>query len=271
MNQNYKFRHNGSKSVDKEISNKLKEVVSQKTFEKNDLFQTNIFNQQIKNELLSSLPVSDLQNLYSLMELVQLDKDEYIYQPDNFIHYLYFPETAVISEYQILQNGKTIELSMVGREGIVGASSVLNSNCSRNWSQVLIPGQAYRIDSKAFELETNSKEAVKKIFFNFINLYISQISQKIICNNHHTIEERLCLWLLMINERCDDKNLPLTQEQIANYLGTYRPSITLITQTLRQKGIIDSRRGKIIILDEANLKKMSCDCYTMIKTNQQTA
>lgn len=265
MNQNYKFQNGYSKSVSQTVSKNLKDSFRHQTFAKDNLFQTNGFIEQPKNELLNSLPASDLQNLFPLLELVRLDKNEYIYQPDDLIHSLYFPETAIVSEYQILENGKTIELSMIGREGIVGASSVFNSNYSRNWSQVLIPGNAYRIDSKTFEQETNSNEVIKKVFFNFINLYISQISQRIICNNHHTVEERLCLWLLMINERCDDESLPLTQEQIANFLGTYRPSITVITQTLRQQGLIDSLRGKIIILDKENLKKMSCDCYSMIK------
>ncbi len=265
MNQTYKFQNGNSKSVNQTISKNLKEAFKQQAFTKGNLFQTNGSMKQPKNELLNSLPTSDLQNLLPLLELVRLDKSEYIYQPDDLIHSLYFPETAIVSEYQILENGKTIELSMIGREGIVGASSVFNSNYSRNWSQVLIPGNAYRINSKAFEQETNSNEVIKKVFFNFINLYISQISQRIICNNHHTVEERLCLWLLMINERCDNESLPLTQEQIANFLGTYRPSITVITQTLRQQGLIDSLRGKIIILDKENLKKMSCDCYSMIK------
>ncbi len=271
MNQNYKLQRNASNRFGNEIADNSARPFSQQISQRNNLSHTNMFKEQVKNELLNGLKLSDLESLYSLMELVNMVKNEYIYQPDNFIHSLYFPETAVISEYQILENGKTIEISMIGREGIIGASSIFNSNFSRNWSQVLIPGSAYRIDSKAFEDVAYSNNEIKKVFFNFINLYISQISQRIICNNHHTVEERLCLWLLMINERCDDKNLLLTQEQIANYLGTYRPSITIITKTLREKGLIDSLRGKIIILDEANLKNMSCDCYSMIKNRRENA
>lgn len=95
--------------------------------------------QQLNNKILNLLPVSDMQKLLPLMEKVQLEKDQYVYQPDDLINYIYFPIDAVITEYQILHSGKTIELSLIGWEGIVGGRSVFNSEVSHNWFQVLIP------------------------------------------------------------------------------------------------------------------------------------
>ena len=265
MNQPYKIQNGNSNYENHPIIQNLTNTVNYWTSGKTKTFQAGLPKKQIRNEILKSLSVTTVEEIFPFIEQVHLNPGEYIYQPDDIINYLYFPETAIISDFQILEDGKTLEVAMIGREGIAGINSVFNSHSSPNWLQVSISGKALRIDSTIFRREFNNCEVLQNLFFDYINMYIAQISQKVICNNHHSVEERLCCWLLMISDRCELNKLPLTQEQIAGFLGVHRPSITLITQSLREKGIIDYVRGKISILDKEKLEVLSCDCYSTTK------
>lgn len=261
MNQERKLRNGKEKFNNQAVIGNPNGNLIHKTFGKIRLSQTYLFREQINNELLKNLPASQPENYFASMELVYLDRHENIYKPDDFIHYIYFPESAVVSEFQILEDGKTVEVAMTGCEGLIGINAVFNARPSQNWSQVLIPGKALRINCESFRKKLDDCAAFQRRIYQFVNLYIAQISQRVVCNNYHTVEERLCCWLLMVKDRCDCESLPLTQEQIARFLGVHRPSITLITQSLRDKGAIDYVRGKISILDEQKLKNLSCICY----------
>ena len=229
---------------------------------KTKISQTNFLKDQSNNKFLNDLPESVRQNLFSVIETVYLESGEYVYQPDDKLGYLYFPESAVISEFQILEDGKTIEVAITGPEGVTGMTSVFSSQPVINWSQTLIAGKARRINLKFFRREIAVSSNFQEILFDYINSYIAQISKKVACCNFHPLEKRLCGWFLTLHDHYGG-NLPLTQEQIARSLGVHRPSITLITQLLREQGIIDYRRGKLLILDRRGLEFSACECYSV--------
>lgn len=265
MNQKQNLENGNSKYENQAIFQNINKISNQWALGKLKPSQTYLFQNKINNKTLNGLSRGVLENLFPSMELVYLDQNEYIYQPDDFIRYIYFPESAVVSEYQILEDGKTIEIMMTGNEGMTGISSVFNCQQSPNWTQVSIAGQALRIDSKVLMEEFKHCSEIQELLFDYVNLYINQISQKVICNGYHSVEERLCCWLLMIQDRCLRDKLALTQEQIARSLGVHRPSITITTQSLREKEIIDYIRGKISILDRQKLESAACVCYWMTK------
>lgn len=264
MNQERKLQNGNSRFANHAIRGNLNGNLTRRAFEKIKLSRACLFKETVNNDLLKGLSAADLENFSYLMDTVYLDLHENIYKPDDHVRYIYFPESAVVSEFQILEDGKTVEVAMTGCEGMIGITSVFNSQPTQNWSQVLIPGKALRIDGEAFRKKIACCAAFQKTIYQFVNSYIAQISQKVVCNNHHTVEERLCFWLLMINDRCGHENLPLTQEQIARFLGVHRPSITLITQSLRDQRAIDYVRGKISILDRQKLGNLSCVCYSAV-------
>lgn len=265
MNQGYRFQNGRAELPGQKILKSLRTRLPQTAEGKIYPAQACLSKNQLANELLGELSVSDAENLLASMHSIYLDKRDFIYQPDDEIEYLYFPESAVISEFQILENGKTIEISMIGREGVAGISSLFGSQPSLNFSEVLIPGTALRISSKCLKQQLKTCCCLQEKIFRFANRYVSQISRRIVCNQHHTMEERICLWLLMIYGRCGRKSLPLTQEQIARFLGVHRPSVTLITQILRDKGIIDYVRGTISITDKQKLINSACSCYSLVE------
>lgn len=267
MNHKYNVQNQSFNSGNQALFQNLKGISRGWSVNKSKPPQSYLYKYQIGNDIINNLPANLLANISSFAELVYLKNNESLYQPDDSIHFLYFPETAVISEFQILEDGRTIEVAMIGREGVIGINSIFNSHSSQNWSQVSVAGKALRVDANIFRQEFSHCEPLQELFFEFVNKYISQISQKVICTSHHSVEERLCCWLLMIQDRCCKDTLLLTQEQIARLLGVHRPSVTLITQLLRQNGIIDYVRGKIFILDRQKLEFSSCSCYLTSKLN----
>ena len=224
----------------------------------------NLSIEAINNKFLKGLPERTRHSIFSLMETIYLDGGEYIYQPEDKSGYLYFLESAVVSEFQILEDGKTVEVAITGNEGVVGITSVFSSQPALNWSQTLISGKARRIGASVFRREITACAHFQEILCDYTNSYIAQISRKVVCGSFHPLEKRLCCWLLTLDDCCGD-DLLLTQEQIARSLGVHRPSITLVTQSLREQGIIDYTRGKVRILDRQSLEAAACECYSAVQ------
>ncbi|MEO7674405.1 MAG: Crp/Fnr family transcriptional regulator [Pyrinomonadaceae bacterium] len=216
---------------------------------------------------IGGLPSALFNKVKPLLKLTMLTKDDYLYQQDDRVDFVYFPETAVISEFQMLADGRTIEVAVTGTEGAVGISSVWSTSSAVNCAQVCVGGTAYRIEAEILERELAYSKPLQRWLHNQINSYIKQISQKVICNTHHAVEERFCTWLLMLQDRSGKSKFSLTQEYIAGVLGVYRPSVTCMAKSLREKNAIDYVRGQIFISDRQKLKKMSCACYAEINTN----
>lgn len=265
MNQGYKTQN--ARSLNQKIYTNPHPGLLQRSNGKIKLSPSFWYNDSISNELLKHISFFEEKEFFNAMELVNLERCEDVSKPEDTIHYLYFPESAVVSEFQILENGKTVEISMTGREGVVGVNAIFNGRQTQNFSQVLIPGRAFRISSKFFQKQISDCDFFQQSIYKYVNQYISQISQRVVCNSQHSTEERLCLWLLMITERCGKNSLPLTQEQIARFLGVHRPSVTLVTQNLRNEGVIDYVRGKISITDREKLKNRSCSCYAAMEND----
>ncbi len=215
----------------------------------------------VSNQVLNSLNAVDFAHLRPYLEPVSLVLGESLYQPQDRIHYIYFPETAVISDLQMLEDGRTVEIAMIGKEGIVGLSSVFNSQTAANWTEVVVAGNALKLNAQILKQEFGSNNSLQTSLFGYVNSYIEQISQKIICNNYHQLKERFCSWLLMLQRRSDSNEFFLTHEQIARFLGVHRPGITHIASELREGAIIDYRRGQIIILKHQELENLTCSCF----------
>jgi len=203
-----------------------------------------------------------LNKVRPLLKQTHLVKDEYLFQQDDDVDFVYFPENAVISEFQMLADGRTIEVAVTGSESAVGIAAVWSTSSAVNCAQVCVGGDAYRIEKDVLERELSYSRPLQRWLHDQINSYIKQISQKVICNTHHAVEERFCTWLLMLQDRSRKNKFNLTQEYIAGVLGVYRPSVTCMAKSLREKNAIDYVRGQIFITDRSKLRKMCCSCYT---------
>lgn len=218
------------------------------------------------NALISALP-ADLKNILTpMLKPVMLKKEQFIYQEDDDLDFIYFPITAVVSEFKMLEDGRMVEIAVTGNEGAIGLSSLFSEHpAAMNYTQVTQAGTAMKIDAMAFEKILRSNDKLRHGLNKFVNQYIRQISQKAICNMYHSVKERFCTWLLMVQDRCGRSTLTLTHEQIARTLGVYRPSITCIAQELREMKLINYSRGGISICNRERVKKSACTCYSELR------
>lgn len=217
------------------------------------------------NNVLTSLPQSVFRLLQPSMKRVQLEKEEFLFQPDDEPDFIYFPETAAVSEFQILEDGRMVEVAIIGREGAVGLSKLFCSAKIPNCVQVSQGGSAIRINVVEARKTIHQRPEMAFYFYPFVDAYIRQISQKTVCNLYHSVRARFCTWLLMVQDRCDAPVLHLTHEQIARTLGVYRPRITCIARELKKKNVISYSRGGISICNRSEIENSACDCYQEIR------
>jgi len=218
----------------------------------------------LMNRILASQSEEIFAELHPYLESISFAGGDYVYQPGDAVDFIYFPETAIASEFQILEDGRMIEIAMTGNEGVLGLMPVFNSHTAVNWTQISVSGTAAKLNRTIFEKKLFRHPAFQTKMFEYIGEYITQISQRSVCNCYHHIEQRFCSWLLMLQERKRSNKLQLTQEQIARSLGVHRPSLTHIAQHLREKKVINYARGKIYILDQAELRRFACPCSSEI-------
>jgi len=214
------------------------------------------------NQLLAELPKDLFAKLQPSLRSVFLPADQYLYMQDDRLDYVYFPETAVISEFRTLDDGRMVEVTITGHEGAVGFLPLFCHTSVTNCTQVSQAGSAVRIESEVLSKLIRLNPELSNALTPQVGQYVRQISQRSICNMYHSVKERLCTWLLLAQDRSGKQTMKLTHEQIARILGVYRPSVTCITLEMRKGKLIDYSRGGLSIRDRAKIEQSACTCYT---------
>lgn len=218
-----------------------------------------------QNILLRHLLEADAEFLLPQIRIGRLSFNDTIYEYGDSIDDVFFPLDSIVSSLAIMEDGTTIEISMVGREGVLGLSALLGGASSRHWTKMCIGGSLARLSVNTLEHTFVSNEKALKYIMRGYSSLITQVSQRAVCNARHTVLERLACWLLMIHDRVGDTNLRLTQEAIASRLGARRAGITVAAGTLQSIGAIEYRRGQLHIKDREGLEQAVCECYPIMK------
>jgi CRP-like cAMP-binding protein len=219
----------------------------------------------LTNKLLTALPGKDFARLLPYLEPVSLLAGHDVYEQGRQIASAYFPETAVISHVHPLADGSTTEAALIGNEGVVGLSAILDSGPPAYFTQVTVAGTAVKVSREVLKREFAISSAMQSGLLKYLNVLLSQLSQRAVCNGCHRLDERLSTWLLMLHDRSNGRQLPLTHETIAYRLGARRAGVTSSCSALRTNGIIQYRRGLIRILNRAMLERAACECYQMLR------
>lgn len=222
-----------------------------------------------QNKLLAHLLAVDSDFLLPQIRIVRLAFNEILFEYGDLMDDVYFPLDSVISNLAIMEDGTTIEISMVGNEGVVGLSALLGGATARHWTRVCIGGSLARLSVSALERTFTSKEGALKHIMRSYGSLITQVSQRAVCNARHTVLERFACWLLMIHDRVGGENLKLTQEAIASRLGARRAGITVAAGMLQSAGAIEYRRGQLHIKDRMALEEAVCECYSIMKAEYE--
>lgn len=224
-----------------------------------------------KNEVLSellSLPAIACKIL-SEVKVVPLTVSQVLYEKGDSIEFVYFPLDSVISGVAITEDGSAMETSMVGSDGLMGISILLNSEVSLRWIYVTIGGSAARLDAKLLGKLLVHNEFALKSLLKYYRSLVTQVAQRCVCNTRHTIMERLCCWLLMIHDRVGSANLKLTQEMIASRIGARRAGITVAARRLQEMQAIEYRRGQLHIRSREILEQTVCECYSVLAVRSE--
>ena len=219
----------------------------------------------ITNQILSALPESEYQNLALYLEEVSLYSGQVLQEPGELIREVYFPNKAMISLVSIMSDGSTTEIGLVGNEGVVGLPVILGGNSTPSRFIVQVPGSAVKLPAKIFLQEFQNLGTLRKLLLLYTQALLTQVSQSAACNRQHNVDKRLARWLLSVQDCVLSDELPLTQEFIADMLGTRRSGVTTAAGMLQKAGLIRYSRGNITILDQEGLEATACECYRLVQ------
>jgi CRP-like cAMP-binding protein len=217
------------------------------------------------NQLLGAMEDDVLQRIASSLTRVDLKLGHVICEAGGPLSHAYFPQGAVLSLLTVMEDGSAIETANIGREGAFGIFAAMYSRVSFNRCIVQLEGPIVRCAITALEREFSQSTNVRNLFVSYSETLLSQIQQTVGCNALHTIEERMCRWLLMMDDRAEGEAMSYTQQFLSEIMGANRTSVSLAAQAMQDKGLIAYRRGKIQVLRRAEMEKASCECYGIVK------
>lgn len=222
----------------------------------------------LKNRLLAALPNDLISQLLPNLETVSLSFKQVLYQPQKTIEYVYFPNHGVVSLLIILEDGTLAEVGLVGNEGMVGLSVFLEVETTPFEAIVQVPGVAMRMRTDIFKEFVGHGEVFNNLLRRYSNARMLQFAQSAACIAHHSVEERCCRWLLMTRDRVNSDQFPITHEFLSQMLGVRRASVTVVAGMLQKAGLISYSRGQMTILDRHGLEDVSCECYRIVKNEE---
>ncbi len=218
-----------------------------------------------KNRLLAALPAEEYARMFPQLEAAALIYAEIIYEPDDMIRRVYFPESGIISLLSSVGESSLLEVGIVGNEGFVGLPVFLGVKTSNNRALVQGAGAALSMKTADFLAECKTGGALPRLLQRYTHSLMTQISQSAACNRFHPIEARLARWLLMTADRMAANEFQITQDFLSNMLGVRREAVNKSATVFQQNGLIKYIRGKITILDRAALETAACRCYFIIR------
>ena len=221
------------------------------------------------NLLLQALPEAEFEALRSHLEVVNLEKHAILIANGAPATHAYLPHAGAVSIVVGLSDGQAIQVAMIGRDSIVGASAALGDEMSMTEAVVTLPGTASAIEIGVLRAMASRSSVVRRLLARHQQALHVQAQQSAACNASHSVEARLSRWLLCARDFYDGKTLPLTQEALARAIGVQRNAISIVAHALREAGIIGYSRGKIEIRDLEALRATSCECYHIVAARHE--
>jgi CRP-like cAMP-binding protein len=216
-----------------------------------------------QNQLLAAMSADDFKKFFSTLRRVRLEQKRVLYEAGSPIAEIYFMESGVASIITTMSDGASVEVGMVGSEGMVGMPLLLGAALSPHQAVIQIGGDAVVMKASDCLLAFEQSASVQKPFLKFFESLFDLGAQTAACNVLHSIEQRCARWLLMSSDRARTDYLILTQEYVAAMLGVRRASVTEVAGTLQRAGLIEYHSGRITILDREALAASACECYAL--------
>ena len=219
-----------------------------------------------QNQLLAAMPTNELRRLSAHLELVPMPLGESYYESNGKLQHVYFPTTSAVSLRYVMENGSTAEIAGVGNEGMLGISVFMGNKALPKQAIVRAVGFGYRLKARLLLDEFNRGKSLQHLLIRYTKVLIMQASQTVICNRYHSIEQKLCRWLLLNYDHISLNNSAVTLELLASSLGVRREVLSESLRKMREAGLISYYGGQIAVLNRQNLENQACECYGTFKT-----
>lgn len=218
-----------------------------------------------QNNILAELSPEIQHRIFPHLEEIPMPLGKVLYEPGDKMRHVYFPTDCIVSLLYVMESGASAEISVVGKEGLVGISLFMGGESTSSRAVVQSGGSGYRLPGRLIIDEFHRHGQVMSQVLRYTQSLITQMAQTAVCNRHHSIDQQLCRWLLLSLDRLPSNHLVMTQELIANMLGVRREGVTEAAGRLQKLGVIAYHRGHIEVLDRYKLEELSCECYAVVK------
>ena len=220
----------------------------------------------INNRLLLALEPSTLERLLPALEPTAITRGQMIDRVDGRpIENLYFVNCGLISTVKTMRDGRSVEVSAVGVEGVTDPNSLFGIDSAVLDTIVQIPGEAFRIRRELLKREMAVDEPLHQLIQAYARFAFGELAQTAACNRLHSMEERCCRWLLIAHDNALADSFSLTHEFLAMMLGVQRAGVSITARILKKAGLIDYTRAQVKILNRRGLEEIACECYQTIR------
>ena len=221
--------------------------------------------QRPPNQLLQALPAGEFELLRARLKPLQMVPQAVLVEAGAALTQIVFPHGGAVSIAVNLSEGQSVEVAMIGRDGVIGGFEALGDGVSLADAIVLFPGTASAIDVADFQIAAAQSPALRSLMVRGGAMLLGQAQQTAACNAAHSVEARLSRWLLRARDLHDGRTLPLTQELLAQMIGVRRNAVSIVAHALREAAIIGYTRGQIEIVDADALMASACECHAAIR------
>ncbi|MBB5391980.1 MULTISPECIES: Crp/Fnr family transcriptional regulator [unclassified Herbaspirillum] len=218
-----------------------------------------------ENHLIERLPRKERHHLLAMSDSIALEPSAILSEPGGATRHVYFPTDGFISLVAMIDGSPGVEVGMVGQEGMLGVQAVLGINTAPLYSLVQGAGNAWRTEIVLFQHELERSPALRRGMHAYLYVLMAQLVVSAACLRFHVLSQRLARWLLMTQDRVRSDHLHVTHEFLAFMLGVRRVGITTAAATMQREGLIEYRRGHLMVLDRKGLEAEACSCYASDK------
>jgi CRP-like cAMP-binding protein len=219
---------------------------------------------RVSNKILLSVSDSEYRKIRPHLEFLDMPGHLSLYEPNDALEYVYFPNAGMVSLVIEMEDGRSVEVGEVGKEGFAGIPAAVGMRRSQVREVIQIAGDGFRVRAGALQSVLQSSPQLQLILARYAVGQGMQIAQTAACNRLHNIEQRFARWLLITQDRVDSATFAITHDYLAMMLGTDRPTVSLAAGMLHKKRAIEWTRRRVQILSRAKLEKCACECYAAI-------
>jgi CRP-like cAMP-binding protein len=216
------------------------------------------------NLLLASMKSFARSTLFPHLRPSSRRLGEIMYSENEVQDVIYFPTSGIVSLLYMMENGNSAEMAIVGSEGLVGFAAVLGGKSTTTRALVQVASQGFTIKRRIFERVAEADSHLRRLLNCYMQTLLTQFAQTAVCNRHHSIEQQWCRWMLMSLDRNADTPIRMTQQMIADMLGVRREGVSIVSNALRSRGVIEYSRGIISVRDRGLLEERVCECYALV-------